>query len=69
MCITLRFEWDEEKNRINQDRHQAAFEFAARAFDDPVYDLRKDRVDENGEQRWHAIGMVEAIFLPVVHVI
>jgi hypothetical protein len=67
-CITVRFEWDGEKNRINQLKHGGiAFETAARIFDDPHAMFRKDRVVA-GEQRWHAIGAVAGAVLPGVHV-
>jgi uncharacterized DUF497 family protein len=41
----VRFEWDGEKNRINQQKHDGlAFETAALVFDDPHAVFRKDRV-------------------------
>jgi uncharacterized DUF497 family protein len=49
-------------------RHQVAFEFAQLIFDDPFVLFRKDRVDENGEQRWHAIGAIDRAIPFVVHV-
>ena len=64
----MRFEWDDEKNRINQKKHDGlAFESAALVFDDPHAIFRKDRVAAN-EQRWHAIGMARGALLLVVHV-
>lgn len=66
--MTMRYDWDEEKNRINEEKHQVAFEFARLIFEDPFVLFRKDRVDENGEQRWQAIGAVERSVLLVVHV-
>ena len=49
-CIAMRFEWDSEKNRINQQKHCGiAFESAALVFDDPHVIFRKDRV-VTGEQ-------------------
>ena len=68
LCITVRFEWDEEKDVANQRKHGVDFESAARVFADPDYVLREDRTDEGGEMRWHAIGLVEAVLLLVVHV-
>jgi len=68
LCITVRFEWDEEKDAANQRKHGVGFESAARVFADPDYVLREDRTDEGGETRWHAIGLVEAVLLLVVHV-
>ena len=67
-CMTMRLEWDSEKNRINQLKHGGvAFEAAALVFDDPHAIFRKDRIVA-GEQRWHAIGAVEGAVLLVVHV-
>ena len=64
----MRFEWDGEKNRINQQKHDGlAFESAALVFNDPNTIFRKDRVVA-GEQRWHAIGMATGAVLLVVHV-
>ena len=67
----MRFEWDEEKNLINQRKHGLSFSAAIRVFDDPYCLIEFDRIDEEtGEQRWHAIGtpdQLPAIVL-VVHV-
>ena len=30
----MRYEWDEEKNRLNQKKHRVSFEIAALAFED-----------------------------------
>ena len=61
-CITMRFEWDSSKNRINQTKHKGLdFATAARVFDDPNVLLIDDRIIE-GEQRWHAIG---AVYIPL----
>jgi uncharacterized protein len=70
MCITSmwRFEWDQAKDRANQRKHGFGFRIAARVFGDPNMVLMEDRVDEEGEQRWHALGMVGGRFLLVVHV-
>ena len=64
----MRFEWDGEKNRLNQQKHGGiAFESAARIFDDPHVIFGKDCI-VTGEQRWHAIGAAEGAVLLVVHV-
>jgi len=66
--ITMRFEWDSRKDRINQTKHSGLdFETAARVFDDPNVVLLHDRVID-GEQRWFAIGAVSSALLLVVHV-
>jgi uncharacterized protein len=61
-----RFEWDETKDRANRRKHGFGFRIAARVFADPNMVLMEDRVDEEGEQRWHALGMVGGRFLLVV---
>jgi uncharacterized DUF497 family protein len=64
----MRFEWDVDKNRTNQRKHDGlAFESAALVFNDPNTIFRKDRVVA-GEQRWHAIGTATGAVLLVVHV-
>lgn len=32
---TMKFEWDEEKNAANKEKHRISFETAAHVFDDP----------------------------------
>jgi hypothetical protein len=63
----MRFEWDEGKNQINQSKHDGLdFRTAARVFNDAKIVLAKDRIVD-GEQRWHAIGVVSEALLLVVH--
>jgi uncharacterized DUF497 family protein len=70
----MRYEWDERKNRLNQRNHGGiSFELAALVFEDEHRLIGLDRVDETGEERWHAIGTVSvepgvADVLLVVHV-
>jgi uncharacterized DUF497 family protein/uncharacterized protein (DUF4415 family) len=67
MYNSVLFEWDSEKNRLNQKKHAGIdFETASRIFADPNLMLRKDRVID-GEQRWHAIGRVRKAVLLVVY--
>jgi uncharacterized DUF497 family protein len=55
----MRYEWDERKNRENQRKHDGiSFELAALVFEDRDCLIELDRVDEAGEQRWHALGAV-----------
>jgi hypothetical protein len=63
----MRFEWDDQKSQVNQQKHSITFESAAPVFNHPHVVFRKDRVVD-GEQRWHAIGAVETAVLLVVHV-
>lgn len=61
----MRFEWDEPKNKSNKAKHSIDFETAQLAFDDPFCVSFVERIDD-GEERWHAIGMIEGIVLIVV---
>jgi hypothetical protein len=73
LYIRMCYEWDEAKNRLNKEKHGVSFEIAALVFEDERCLVRPDRIDETGEQRWHAIGAVRiepdaAVVLLVVHV-
>ena len=56
--MTTRFEWDPVKAEANRRKHGVSFETAVRAFADPFVLIEPERV-EGGEQRWHALGIVE----------
>ncbi|CAH2394527.1 BrnT family toxin [Mesorhizobium ventifaucium] len=63
----MQFEWDAEKAKRNLAKHGVAFDLAKGIFDDPLHLIVPDRF-EDGEQRWHAIGMIEMlVVLLVVH--
>ncbi|MER9066373.1 BrnT family toxin [Mesorhizobium sp. M0902] len=63
----LRFEWDPEKAKRNRAKHGVAFDLAEDVFKDPLHLIVPDRF-EDGEQRWHAIGMIQGlVVLLVVH--
>jgi uncharacterized DUF497 family protein len=66
--MPVTFEWDDEKARRNIAKHGISFELASSVWDDPMHVIVPDRV-EDGEERWHAIGMVgSVVILLVVHV-
>ena len=55
---TIQFEWDEEKNRINKEKHGIDFQTAIHVFDDEnrieIYDVEHS-IDED---RYNTIGLV-----------
>ena len=61
----MRFEWDENKNERNLEKHGLSFETASLVFDDPNALSIPDRI-ENGEERWQTIGMIENIVIVMV---
>jgi len=64
----VRFEWDEEKNRLNLKRHNIRFETASLVFDDPNAVTIPDRTHDEEEERLITLGRLEdVIILLVVH--
>ena len=61
------FEWSDRKAAANLRKHGVAFEVASMVWNDPAHLVVFDRY-ENGEERWHAIGLVRGVMiLTVVH--
>ena len=61
----MEFEWDSTKAASNLAKHSVSFELACEVWSDPLHVIVPDRVVD-GEQRWHAVGLVGAIVLLVV---
>ncbi|MEK7735762.1 MAG: BrnT family toxin [Nitrospirota bacterium] len=53
-----RFEWDEEKDRDNQSKHDVSFSMAQRAFLDPHRVIVEDMNHSKEEERFYCIGRV-----------
>jgi len=62
---SIRFEWDEAKDRSNQRKHGLSFAVGAQAFDDPRCITRTDQVVD-GEERLQTYGMVHGLLLVMV---
>lgn len=56
----LYFEWDENKNTINKNKHCLSFEEAKEVFDDENAVLFDDPDHSIGEERFLIIGMVKS---------
>lgn len=63
----MNFEWDEEKARINLDRHGISFEDAQSAFDDVNLLDSVDESHSDTELRFNLIGLTERGLLFVVY--
>jgi uncharacterized DUF497 family protein len=52
----MRYEWDENKNKLNQQKHSISFEEAKEVFDDPLQISKLDKRFSYFEERWITIG-------------
>jgi len=59
------FEWDENKNHENQNKHKVSFETAQYAFADPNRVLAEDLNHSQNEKRYYCFGKVEGKILTV----
>src|SRR5277367_2013599 len=67
VATAMRFEWDDEKNRLNLRKHDVRFETAVLVFDDPYAITQRDESVED-EERWITVGVIgPASVLFVVH--
>ena len=63
----MRVEWDSAKSESNKTKHGIAFPRAQLVFDDPCCVNFPERVVD-GEERWHAIGLIaDIVIIVVVH--
>lgn len=62
MNIPENFEWDEQKNASNLEKHKLDFEFATQIFDGVVLEKIDNRRDY-GEVRYIALGEAQVVAL------
>lgn len=66
--MTMTFEWNPAKAKSNLTKHAVSFELAQEIWEDPLHVILPDLFID-GEQRWHAIGLVGPVtVLVAVHV-
>lgn len=58
--VTIKFEWDKNKNEINKAKHGLSFEEAREVFEDDNAILFDDPDHSVGEERFLIIGMVKS---------
>lgn len=56
-----RFEWNSEKNKLNQKKHSLSFEEILEVFDDPAFLEIKDVDHSIEEDRFRGIGSIRGI--------
>jgi len=59
------FEWDEDKNKINAEKHGVSFEEAVQAFHDPNRLIMEDESHSIDEERFLCLGEVGGGILTV----
>jgi len=59
------FEWDDDKDQLNQKKHGVSFETAQRAFDDPYGVIARDQRHGKDEKRYFCFGRVDDKILTV----
>ena len=52
----MKFEWNETKNRLNQEKHGVSFEEAKEVFDDALQISKLDHRFNYFEERWITLG-------------
>lgn len=52
------FNWDLEKDKLNQKKHKVSFELAQYAFIDPLRIIARDLKHSRQEERYFCIGKV-----------
>ena len=60
-----KFEWDENKNSTNKDKHNVSFERAQHAFEDSRRIIAEDLNHSSDEKRYFCFGAVDGGILTV----
>ena len=63
--MEIKFEWDEEKNKLNYKKHGIRFESAVLVFDDEYRIDLYDEAHSEFEDRFNTIGMVDDVLFVV----
>ena len=60
-----KFEWDADKDALNQERHNISFSVAQYAFADPLRIIAKDESHSQSEERFYCFGEVDGGIITV----
>jgi uncharacterized DUF497 family protein len=61
-----RFEWDEDKDRLNRIKHGFSFNEILEIFDDPAFFEGYDAEHSDREERYYGIGCLNGVLFIVV---
>ncbi|MBU1042774.1 MAG: BrnT family toxin [Candidatus Omnitrophica bacterium] len=59
------FEWDDTKDRVNQEKHSVPFVIAQFAFFDPNRIIARDLKHSKKEKRYYCIGKIDSGIITV----
>jgi len=62
----MKFEWNNEKNLTNQEKHGVSFEEAREVFEDPLQISKLDHRFNYFEERWITLGSTKQYQILVV---
>ncbi len=62
----MKFEWDEEKRKLNIKKHGLDFVDAEKVFEGATFTIEDDRLDYN-KKRYISLGMLEGIVVVIAH--
>jgi uncharacterized DUF497 family protein len=63
----MKYEWSEEKNKLNQQKHGISFEEAKEVFDDALQISKLDKRFSYFEERWITVGFLVPNFQLGMH--
>ncbi len=64
--MAIKFEWDDNKNQVNIEKHGISFDDAVSVFDNPFFERIDDRIDY-GEIRHILLGRLDNNTVVVVY--
>jgi len=62
----MKFEWNDEKNLTNQEKHGVSFKEAREVFEDPLQISKLDHPFNYFEERWITLGSTKKYQILVV---
>ncbi len=65
----MKFEWDKNKNKSNQEKHGIDFNDAKEVFKDNNRKISPDLRKDYGESRWKIIGKIYGSIISVIYTI
>ena len=65
----MEFEWDENKNKSNAQKHRIDFNDAKEVFKDENSKIAPDLRKDYGEERWKIIGKIYGSIISVIYTV